>query len=121
MLLDLGECAVGNLPVAVFHWPSVEQPADGSGAQLDQDCSACGATGRWGMAFRDNGQRPDMGALLAMAEELVATSHELNVHARNVVERSRLLRARVQARSNDVVTGRAVLGEGAPDSDNCTS
>ncbi len=29
------------------------------------------------MAFRDNAQGPDIGALLAMAEELVVTSHEL--------------------------------------------
>ncbi len=57
-----------------------------------------------------------------LARSLLSSAlDEADPDARNVVERSRLLRARVQARSNDVVTGRAVLGEGAPDSDNCTS
>jgi hypothetical protein len=99
MPLDLVECALCNLPVAVFLGPSVKQPAVGSDGQLHRTAHCCGAMGRRDMALRDNAQRPDIGALVAMVGELVATSHELTARARNVVERARHLRVQVQARS----------------------
>jgi hypothetical protein len=58
------------------------------------------------MAFRDKAQRPDISALVAMAEELIATSQELTAHARNAVECSRRVRAEAQnRRAEDVMTG----------------
>src|SRR4051812_36580490 len=70
--------------------PSVKQPADGSdGTVLSRRSRPVGATGRRDMGCRDKAQRPDISALVAVAEELIATSHELTAHACNTVERSR--------------------------------
>jgi hypothetical protein len=50
------------------------------------------------MALRDKAHRPDVGAVVAMADELVATSHELMARSRDAVEHCRHVRAQVQAR-----------------------
>jgi len=49
------------------------------------------------MGFRGNAKRPDIDVVAAVAEELVATSHELTSHSRNAVERSRRVRAQVKS------------------------
>ncbi len=69
------------------------------------------------MAFREKVQRPDIGALVAMVGELVATSHELKAHARNAIERSRRVRAQVHARRHGRGDGCTSLGEGTTSDD----
>jgi hypothetical protein len=80
MPLDLVECAVCNLPVAVIQAPSVKQPAVGSEGQLRCTAQCCGSTGR--RALRDKAKGPATYALVALAGELVATSHELTARGR---------------------------------------